>query len=165
MIKALFLFLANNFPRAKVFDKYRYLFYKFAGLNILGKALIWGPVSVRPIGSASNIEVGEGCFINENVRFAALSNICIGQNVLIGANVSLETVSHSLEVNKAGKRSTITKPISIEDEVWIGSGAIITQGVTVGKGSVIAAGAVVTKNVKPFTVVGGIPAKHIRDIR
>ena len=53
----------------------------------------------------------------------------------------------------------LLKPIIIEDDVWIGSGAIITQGVRVGKGAIIAAGAIVTKDVEPFSVVGGVPAK------
>ncbi len=55
-------------------------------------------------------------------------------------------------------------PIFVEDEVWIGAGAIITQGVTIGRGAVIAAGAVVDKDVEPLTLVGGIPAKLIKNI-
>ena len=55
-------------------------------------------------------------------------------------------------------------PVNIKDHVWIGSGAIILPGVTIGEGAIVAAGAVVTKDVEEKTVVGGIPAKKIKDI-
>ena len=61
-------------------------------------------------------------------------------------------------------RKHIPAPIRIENKVWIGSGAIITRGVTVGEGAVVAAGAVVTKDVPRLTVVGGVPAKVIKQI-
>jgi len=57
-----------------------------------------------------------------------------------------------------------SKPIVVEDEVWIGGGSVITQGITIGRGSVVAAGAVVTKDVEAYTIVGGVPAKQIRKI-
>jgi acetyltransferase-like isoleucine patch superfamily enzyme len=58
----------------------------------------------------------------------------------------------------------LTKPIVVEDEVWIGGGAIITQGVKIGRGAVVAGGAVVTRDVEPGTIVGGVPARFIRKI-
>ena len=56
------------------------------------------------------------------------------------------------------------KGITVEDDVWIGSGSVVTDGVTIGKGSVIAAGSVVTRDVPPYTVAAGIPARVIREI-
>jgi maltose O-acetyltransferase len=75
-----------------------------------------------------------------------------------------ETVDHGLRYIPGKGRGVYTKPIIIEDEVWIGAGSIITQGVTVGHGSVVAAGAVVIKDVVPGCIVGGVPAKLIRYI-
>ena len=66
----------------------------------------------------------------------------------------------------AGRRAAhpLPFPITVEDDVWIGSGAILTDGVTVGKGAVVAAGSVVTRDVPAYTVVGGSPARPIREV-
>jgi maltose O-acetyltransferase len=88
----------------------------------------------------------------------------IGRNCQIGPRVSFETISHGLVYKPNKGRGRWTKPIVVEDEVWIGVGAIITQGVTIGKGAVVAAGSVVNEDVEPFTLVGGVPAKVIKRI-
>ena len=80
---------------------------------------------------------------------------------MIGHNVILATVDHDL--NPYDRRNHYA-PIRIGNRVWIGSGAIITKGVSIGDGAVIAAGAVVTKNVEKNTVVGGVPARVIKTI-
>ena len=165
MRELIFLTLANFLPRMKILDKGRYIIYRMAGLKIRGKCTIWGPLTIRPIGGAKNIEIGKGSFINTEIRFGVPNDkVVIGENVQIGPRVMFETVNHDLRYAQGKGRGAWTKPIIIEDEVWIGGGAIITQGVTVGLGSVVAAGAVVTKNVEPGTIVGGVPAKFIRKI-
>lgn len=88
----------------------------------------------------------------------------IGKNVAIGPRVSFETVNHGLVYSERGGRGTFTKPIIVEDEVWIGVGYIITQGVTIGKGSVVAARSVVTKDIPSHSVFAGTPAKFIKKI-
>ncbi|MFT6987743.1 MAG: maltose O-acetyltransferase [Psychromonas sp.] len=121
-----------------------------------------GPFIVRPIGGG-DIEIGEKSFLNSDVRFGVpKAKVTIGNRVQIGPRVMFKTVSHSLIYDAKKGRGSWNKPIIIEDEVWIGAGCIITQGVTVGKGAVVAAGAVVTRDVEPFTVVGGVPAKFIK---
>lgn len=80
----------------------------------------------------------------------------------IGPRVMFETVNHGLVYEPNKGRGARTQPITIEDEVWIGGGSIITQGVTVGRGAVVAAGSVVTEDVEPDTVVGGAPARFIK---
>jgi len=89
----------------------------------------------------------------------------IGDNVLFAAYVSLVGGDHKIDnihgpMRDAGRDDI--KPIRIEDDVWIGHGAIILHGVTVHSGAVVAAGAVVTKDVPPRSIVGGNPAKLIR---
>jgi len=135
-----------------------------AGMKIHGRCSLWGPITIRPIGGAKNIEIGKGTFINSDARFGVPSEkITIGKNVQIGPRVMFETMNHGLVYEEGKGRGGLTKPIVVEDEVWIGGGCIITQGVTVGKGAVIAAGAVVTKDVQPNTVVGGTPSKFIKN--
>jgi maltose O-acetyltransferase len=161
--EAIFLTLANNLPRLRISDRVRWLLYRFAGLRIAGKCVIWGPLTIRPLGGARNIAIGTGTFINTNARFGVPSErVTLGNNIQIGPNVSFETVSHGLVYVPGKGRGDIVRPITVEDEVWIGAGAIITGGVTIGRGAVVAAGAVVTKDVAPLTVVGGVPAKVIR---
>ena len=164
MRELIFLTMANNLPRLKICDRFRYIVYRMAGMKIHGRCSLWGPITIRPIGGAKNIEIGKGTFINSDARFGVPSEkITIGKNVQIGPRVMFETMNHGLVYEEGKGRGGLTKPIVVEDEVWIGGGCIITQGVTVGKGAVIAAGAVVTKDVQPNTVVGGTPSKFIKN--
>jgi len=161
-----FLGLANMLPCLPVFDKIRYLFIAMAGVKFDGPCLIWAPMTIRPIGAAKNIDIGAGTFINGGVRFGAPKDrVSIGKNVQIGPRVCFETVNHGLIHVKGKGRGNFTKPIVVEDEVWIGTGAIITQGVVIGQGAVVAAGAVVIKDVAPNVLVGGVPAKVIRELQ
>ena len=109
-----------------------------------------------------NISFGKNVFINSCCHFQDQGGIKIGDGAFIGHNVVLATANHDL--NPRMNRKLSYAPIEIKNNVWIGSNATILQGVTVGEWSVIAAGAVVTKNVEPFTIVGGIPAKFIKNV-
>ncbi|HEX7853099.1 MAG TPA: sugar O-acetyltransferase [Sphingobium sp.] len=110
-----------------------------------------------------DIRVGRNVFINQNCTMYDLGGIDIGDDVMIGPNVSIITSSHPLEPSQ--RRSvTIGKPIVIGRNVWIAAGATIIGGVTIGENSVVAAGSVVTKDVPPNTLVGGNPARVIRSI-
>ncbi len=165
MREFIFLTIANHLPRLKILDYGRFLLYKLAGVKVSGKALIFGPLIIRPIGKAKNIYIGDHSFLNTYIRFGCPdAPIRIGRHCQIGPSVMFETVNHDLDAIPGENRSTQTLPITIEDHVWIGAGAIILAGVTVGKGAVIGAGAVVTKNVAPRTLVGGVPAKLIKKL-
>ena len=146
-------------------DLVRYVFYKLAGVRVEGRCIIYGPLTIRPVGGAKNISIGKGSFVNTEVRFGCpKETIAIGRNCQIGPRVCFETMSHGMVYEPGKGRGRFSKPIVVEDEVWIGCGAIILQGVTIGKGAVITAGAVVNKDVDPYTVVGGVPAKLIKKI-
>ncbi|MDE5985538.1 MAG: sugar O-acetyltransferase [Eubacterium sp.] len=110
-----------------------------------------------------NIMIGKNVFINSGCHFQDQGGIEIGDGTLIGHNVVLATINHDL--NSSMKRKNHYAPIKIGNNVWIGSNATILQGVTIGEWAVIAAGAVVTKDVEPYTVVGGVPAKLIKKVK
>lgn len=112
-----------------------------------------------------NVTIGDNIIINRNVMITARSKITIGNDVLIGSNVVINDSNHvfkdrSVPITKQGHTA---EPIVIEDDVWIASDAVILKGVHIGKGAVIAAGSVVTKDVEPYTVVAGVPARKIKN--
>jgi len=109
-----------------------------------------------------NISIGKDVFINSGCHFQDQGGITIGDGSLIGHNVVLATINHDL--NPANHRKNHYAPISIGRYVWIGSNATILPGVTIGDWAVVAAGAVVTKDVPPNTVVGGVPARILKNI-
>ncbi len=109
-----------------------------------------------------NIHIGKDVFINSGCHFQDQGGIEIGDGAMIGHNVVLATINHDLD--PAQNRKNHYAPVRIGAHVWIGSNATILPGVIIGEWSVVAAGAVVTKEVPPYTVAGGIPAKTIRKI-
>ena len=109
-----------------------------------------------------NIHLGENVFINSSCHFQDQGGIYIGNNVLIGHQVTLATLNHMQ--TPEDRASMIPKAIHIGNDVWIGSNATILQGVTIGDGAIVAAGAVVSKDVAPNTIVGGVPARFIKNV-
>lgn len=110
-----------------------------------------------------NITVSPGVFINSGCRFQDQGGITIGEGSLIGHNVVMATLNH--EIDPRHRKDMHPAPIVIGKDVWIGANATICPGVTIGDGAVVAAGAVVTRDVLANTVVGGVPAKHIKEIQ
>ncbi|MGZ8511059.1 MAG: DapH/DapD/GlmU-related protein [Chitinophagaceae bacterium] len=108
------------------------------------------------------IQIGKNVFINHACTFLDMGGITIEDDVLIGPKVNVITENHSLNPND--RKSLICKPIAIKRNAWIGAAATILPGVTIGENSVVAAGAVVNADVPPNVIVGGIPAKFIRNI-
>jgi acetyltransferase-like isoleucine patch superfamily enzyme len=110
-----------------------------------------------------DIRVGHKVFINQCCTLYDMGGVDIGDRVMIGPNVNIITTGHPLEPSK--RRAYVeAKPIVIEKDVWIATGATILGGVTVGENSVVAAGAVVTKDVPPNSFVAGVPARIVRSL-
>ena len=161
-----FLWWANALPRSHRSDrKLRAYLLKQAGVNISSR-VVWDKIEIRPLGAASRITIGRGCFINSGVRFECAPEVTIkiGDRVQIGSRCSFETMNHSLTLLEKNQRGGFPRSIVVEDDVWLAARVTVLPGVTIGKGSVVAAGAVVTKDVPPFTLVGGVPAKVIRSL-
>ena len=119
-----------------------------------------------------NISVGKDCFVNYGCTFLDVAPITLGDDVWIGANVTLAAPMHPCLAEERIIREypdgihdlEYAKPITIRNNCWISSGVIISGGVTVGENSIIAAGAVVTRDVPPDCIVGGVPARVIRKL-
>lgn len=141
-------------------DEVRALFSELIGKQVDESFLLIPPFYTA---GGNEIRVGRNVFINQNCTFYDLGGLDIGDDVMIGPNVSLITASHPLDPSQRSA-VTIGNPIVIERNVWIAAGAIVIGGVTVGENSVVAAGSVVAKNVPPNTLVGGNPARVIRSI-
>lgn len=109
-----------------------------------------------------NIEVGEHVFINACCHFQDHGGVTIGDGSQIGHNVVFATLNHGFAPEN--RATTYPAPIVLGKNVWIGSNATVLQGVTVGDNAIVAAGAVVTKDVPANAVVGGVPAKFIKNI-
>ncbi|MCQ2114395.1 MAG: acyltransferase [Bacteroidaceae bacterium] len=115
-----------------------------------------------------NIKIGDNCLINHNNLLqpgkGPNGRIIIGNYVHTGANVMFLGFNHGFYTTEipTKEQDYMDAPIVVEDDVWIGGGSIILSGVTIGKGSIIAAGAVVNKDVPPYAIVGGVPAKLLK---
>ena len=136
-------------------------------VDLAPKAIIYWGAEIR---GSEQLHIGEGSIIGDKaILDARRGGIFIGKNVNFGTAVHLWTGQH--DYNDPYFRSMPAKrgPIKIGDRAWIGPNATILHSVTIGEGAVVAAGAVVTKDVEPYTLVGGVPAKKIgertRDLR
>lgn len=116
-----------------------------------------------------NVQLGNNVALGYNTLFlTSNAKIIINDNVMFGPNVSIITGDHRIDVIGKNMRDVINKipendqDVIIEEDVWVGSGVTILKGITIGKGSVIAAGSIVIKNVPPYSIVGGNPAKMIK---
>ena len=115
----------------------------------------------------AGIKIGRDSLIGEYTVIRGQGGVTLGDRVYTSPMTQLIAVNHIFDdpTRSFVEQGLTAEGIVVEDDVWIGSGAVITDGVRVGKGAVIAAGAVVTKDVAPHTVVGGVPARLIREIK
>lgn len=113
---------------------------------------------------ANHLEMGVNSFINYDCIMLNNAMVKLGDNVLVGPKVSFYTAMHPIDAKQREQWLVYAKPITVEDNVWIGGSATILGGVTIGKNAIVGAGAVVTKDVEPNTIVVGNPARVLRKI-
>ena len=117
------------------------------------------------------LTIGNNCNIGEHSHVTAINNITIGNNVLTGPRVLITDNAHGDSETSILDKAPTARPliskggVIIEDNVWIGEGAMIMPGVRVGKGSIIAANSVVTKDIPAYSVAAGTPAKIIKTMK
>jgi acetyltransferase-like isoleucine patch superfamily enzyme len=144
----------------RMFKLIKYYLLQFYGFYIFGKRV--GVIGFFRVGNKRNISIGDDCGINSGVYILGHWKVLIGNNVVLSVDAKL--LDAGLDLNNFANIKTprhTSSFVIIEDDVWIGAGAIILPGVTVGRKSVVGAGSVVTKNVAPYTVVAGNPARPI----
>jgi maltose O-acetyltransferase len=120
---------------------------------------------IRPplhVDYGSHIRIGARSFANFGLIALDVADITIGDDVQIGTNVQLLTPTHPVEPSLRRQKWEAAKPITIGDNVWLGSGAIVLPGVTIGENTVVGAGAVVTRDLPPDVVAVGNPARIVR---
>mgnify|MGYP003303828594 FL=1 len=112
--------------------------------------------------------MGDNCSIGEDSHITAINSIRLGNNVLLGKKILITDNAHGtssaelLEIAPNYRPLSSKGPVVIDDNVWIGEKVSIMPGVHIGKGVIVAANSVVTKNIPPYCVVAGIPAKVIK---
>ena len=114
--------------------------------------------------NGKKIHIGNNFTGNYNLTILDIREVYIGNNVMIGPNTLITTVGHPLTPMCRRQHIGIAKPVRIGNDVWIGGNVTILPGVTIGNNVVVAAGAVVTKDVPDNTLVGGVPARLIKEI-
>lgn len=140
-------------------NEVRSLLSQITGAKIDESTAVFTPFYIN---YGKHTKIGKNVFINFDCVFLDLGGITIEDNVLIASKVSLLSEGHPISLEE--RHSLVPKPIHIKKNAWIGANATILQGVTIGENSVVASGAVVSKDVPDNVVVGGIPAKFIKNI-
>lgn len=140
-------------------EEVRKLFEKLTGENI-DESFTCFPPFYSDFGR--NIKIGKNVFFNCGCSFQDRGGITIGDNVFLGMNVTISTLNHGFDLEH--RSTTYPSKVVIGNNVWIGSGANILGGVTIGDNSIIAAGALVNKDVPSNVIVGGVPAKIIKNL-
>jgi acetyltransferase-like isoleucine patch superfamily enzyme len=140
-------------------DEIREIFGEIIGKTVDKSSNVFTPFNTN---FGKHITIGKNVFINHGCSFLDLGGITIKDDAMIGPNVQLITENHPL--SPADRKSLVLAGILIEENAWIGAGAIVLPGVTIGKNAVVAAGAVVNKDVPENAVVAGVPAKVVKEI-
>ncbi len=164
------LWLADRYNKSAIWNMpWRNFLLRRLIPNSAKGAYIMTPLHVE---YGKNITLGKNFFANFNCMMMDCAPITIGDDVMIGANVTLATPMHPLDENERKQQQypdgfhdlEYAKPIVIGDKVWIGSGATVLGGVTIGEGSIIGAGSVVTRDIPPHSLALGVPCRVVRTL-
>jgi acetyltransferase-like isoleucine patch superfamily enzyme len=153
--------LVSNLPHLNLLNNFKAYLMRRRGA-IIGNRVkflvgIW-------IDRYSKLEIKDDVSLAKDITMVSSGGIEIGERVMVGYGTTILSASHRVPPDRGQMRFSglIYNKVVIQNDVWIGAKVVILPGVTIGEGSVVGAGAVVTKDVSPFSIVAGVPAKLIR---
>jgi maltose O-acetyltransferase len=147
------------------FSRIRTAIYRLAGVEIGPRTLVFGRLTITGPGSIhKRLRIGADCIINAPLFLDLSAEIRIGDRVSIGHHCVFVTAQHEIGAPNFRAGANIGRSILVEDGSWIAARCTILPGVTVGQSCIVAGGAVVAKNVDSNTLVGGVPARFIREL-
>lgn len=149
-------------PRHKVFNLIKSNYMRMQGAKI-GKEITYYPgIRINP---CMKLVLGDRVDLAWGVIITTGGVVEIGDRTLIGYRTIISSANHVIPPNRGKIIDAGHEPakVTIANDVWIGGNCVITAGVTIGEGAIVAAGSVVTKDVAPFTIIGGVPAKFIKE--
>lgn len=151
-----------SLPRNRLFNIIKKSYLLIQGANVGQRVTFYPGIKINP---AKNINIGNDVDIAWGVLITTKGGVSIGDRTLIGYNSMIFSANHSIPTapKKIFYSGHEVAPVQISNDVWIGAGCIILPGVSIGEGAVVAAGSVVTKDIEQFSIVGGVPAKLIKN--
>jgi len=152
-------YLLNHFGNRIPLTSIRMRLYQALGVtfeDVRSSLIMLGAEVFKP----AKLRIGRNSIVGPHCLLDARGGIELGANVNVSSHTRFMTAKHL--VDDPGFEAAF-EPATVGDRVWLGIGATVLGGVTIGEGAVVAAGAVVTKDVPPFTVVGGVPARPLRE--
>lgn len=133
---------------------------QITGREIPDTVRVFAPLHIN---YGPGVSFGDDCFLNFGCTLLALGSITIGDGAFVGPHCVLATEYHPED--PASRHSLLTKPIVVGRNAWLGANVTVLAGVTIGDNAIVAAGSVVTKDVPPDTIVAGVPARIVRQIK
>lgn len=141
------------------------IYRKVGGLSLGPRTLVYGRLTLTGDKNLRKfLKVGADCRLNWPLRLDINAPLTLEDDVVLGFGATLTTSAHETSCPTRRAGALVARPILIRRGAWIGANATILPGVTVGEGAIVAAGAVVTKDVPPHTVVGGNPARPLKEL-
>jgi len=150
-----------SLPRYSIFNYLKSVFLKLNSAKVGKRVTFYPTVWIAP---GRNLTIGDDVDLALEVLITTGGGVKIGDRTLIGYRTQILSTNHNIPENhgRIFGSGHSAKPVEIKEDVWIGCNCIILPGITIGNGAIVAAGSVVTKDVPPYSIVAGNPAKLLK---